>query len=93
MTEVVVTNSIQLPEKQIGKIKVLSVTLVGEAIRRIYEELSVSKLFDCTGVSLVTVRRSGNWLFIQISDILQFMASDQAESSNCKGVRLWLISR
>ncbi|NLV91445.1 MAG: ribose-phosphate pyrophosphokinase [Firmicutes bacterium] len=48
LTEVVVTNSIQLPEeKQIDKIKVLSVApLFSEAIRRIYEELSVSKLFD-----------------------------------------------
>jgi len=46
--EVVVTNSIPLPpEKQLDKIKVLSVApLFGEAIRRIFEELSVSKLFD-----------------------------------------------
>lgn len=46
--EVVVTNSIPLPpEKQLEKIKVLSVApLFGEAIRRIFEELSVSKLFD-----------------------------------------------
>ncbi|NMB25042.1 MAG: ribose-phosphate pyrophosphokinase [Firmicutes bacterium] len=46
--EVVVTNSIPLPaEKQLDKMKVLSVApLFGEAIRRIFEELSVSKLFD-----------------------------------------------
>ncbi|MGI6566065.1 MAG: ribose-phosphate diphosphokinase [Limnochordia bacterium] len=46
--EVVVTNSIPLsPEKQLDKIKVLSVApLFGEAIRRIFEELPVSKLFD-----------------------------------------------
>ncbi|NLK08569.1 MAG: ribose-phosphate pyrophosphokinase [Firmicutes bacterium] len=46
--EVVVTNSIPLPaEKQLEKVKVLSVaSLFGEAIRRIFEELSVSKLFD-----------------------------------------------
>ncbi|NMB12337.1 MAG: ribose-phosphate pyrophosphokinase [Firmicutes bacterium] len=46
--EVVVTNSIPLPpEKQLDKIRVLSVApLFGEAIRRIFEELSVSKLFD-----------------------------------------------
>ena len=46
--EVVVTNSIPVPpEKQLDKIKVLSVApLFGEAIRRIFEELPVSKLFD-----------------------------------------------
>jgi len=46
--EVIVTNSIPLPpEKRLDKIKVLSVApLFGEAIRRIFEELSVSKLFD-----------------------------------------------
>ncbi|NLA59066.1 MAG: ribose-phosphate pyrophosphokinase [Firmicutes bacterium] len=46
--EVVVTDSIPLsPEKQLDKIKVLSVApLFGEAIRRIFEELPVSKLFD-----------------------------------------------
>lgn len=46
--EVVVTNTIPLgPEKQIDKIKVLSVAPVfGEAIIRIYEDLSVSKLFE-----------------------------------------------
>lgn len=46
--EVVVTNSIPLPpEKQLDKMRVLSVApLFGEAIRRIFEELSVSKLFD-----------------------------------------------
>lgn len=46
--EVVVTNTIPLaPEKEIDKIKVLSVApLLGEAIIRIHEDLSVSKLFD-----------------------------------------------
>ncbi len=46
--EVVVTNTIPLSkEKQIEKIKVLSIApLLGEAILRIYEDLSVSKLFD-----------------------------------------------
>ncbi|HHV93020.1 MAG TPA: ribose-phosphate pyrophosphokinase [Firmicutes bacterium] len=46
--EVVVTDSIPLPpEKQLDKIKVLSVApLFGEAIRRIFEELPVSKLFE-----------------------------------------------
>ncbi|RJQ31566.1 MAG: ribose-phosphate pyrophosphokinase [Peptococcaceae bacterium] len=46
--EVVVTNTIPVPkEKMIDKIKVLSVApLLGEAIIRIYEDLSVSKLFD-----------------------------------------------
>ncbi|MFV9511733.1 ribose-phosphate diphosphokinase [Tepidibacillus sp. LV47] len=46
--ELVVTNTIQLgKEKQIDKIKVLSVApLIGEAIIRIHEKLSVSKLFD-----------------------------------------------
>lgn len=46
--EVVVTNTIPLkPEKQLDKIKVLSVApLIGDAIIRIHEELSVSKLFD-----------------------------------------------
>lgn len=45
--EVIVTNSIDLSEeKQIGKIKVLSIApLFGEAIRRIHEDLSVSSLF------------------------------------------------
>jgi len=45
--EVVVTNSICLPEeKQIDKIKALSIApLFGEAIRRIHEDLSVSSLF------------------------------------------------
>ncbi len=48
LKEVVVTNSIPLPEeKRLEKIKVLSVApLFSEAIRRIFEELSVSKLFD-----------------------------------------------
>ena len=46
--ELVVTNTIKLPpEKQIDKIKVLSVApLIGEAIIRVHERLSVSKLFD-----------------------------------------------
>ncbi|GAW91659.1 ribose-phosphate diphosphokinase [Calderihabitans maritimus] len=48
ISEVVVTNTIPLPpEKQIPKIKCLSVApLLGEAIIRIHEDLSVSKLFD-----------------------------------------------
>lgn len=46
--ELVVTNTIPLSsEKKIDKIKVLSVApLIGEAIIRVHEELSVSKLFD-----------------------------------------------
>ena len=46
--ELVVTDSIPLPEdKNCNKIKVLSVApLFAEAIHRIYEGLSVSKLFD-----------------------------------------------
>ncbi|AQS57854.1 ribose-phosphate diphosphokinase [Desulforamulus ferrireducens] len=46
--EVVVTNTIPLPpEKMIDKIKILSVApLLGEAIIRIHEDLSVSKLFS-----------------------------------------------
>ena len=46
--EVLVTNTIQVPpEKIIPKMKVLSVApLLGEAIIRIHEDLSVSKLFD-----------------------------------------------
>jgi len=46
--EVVVTNTIPLPQdKKIDKIKVLSVApLLGEAIVRIHEDLSVSKLFS-----------------------------------------------
>ncbi len=45
--EIVVTNTIPLPEhKAIGQIHVLSVApLIGEAIIRIHEDLSVSKLF------------------------------------------------
>jgi ribose-phosphate pyrophosphokinase len=45
--EVIITNTIPLPEnKVIDKIKVLSVApLIGEAIIRIHEDLSVSKLF------------------------------------------------
>ena len=45
--EIVVTNTIPLQNKQLAKIKVLSVApLIGDAIIRIHEELSVSKLFD-----------------------------------------------
>jgi len=46
--EVLVTNTIPLPKhKIIDKIKILSVApLLGEAIIRIHEDLSVSKLFD-----------------------------------------------
>ncbi len=46
--EVIITNTIPVPkEKLIDKIKVLSVApLLGEAIIRIHEDLSVSKLFD-----------------------------------------------
>ena len=46
--EVVVTNTIPIPpEHRPEKIKTLSVApLFGEAIRRIYEEVSVSRLFD-----------------------------------------------
>jgi len=46
--EVVTTNTIPVPgEKLINKLKVLSVApLLGEAIIRIHEDLSVSKLFD-----------------------------------------------
>ena len=45
--EIAVTNTILLPEeKRIDKIKVLSVgRLLGEAIKSIHEETSVSKLF------------------------------------------------
>ncbi len=48
LKEVVVTNTIPLsPEKQLDKIKVISVApLFGDAIIRIHEELSVSKLFE-----------------------------------------------
>ncbi|PTM54822.1 ribose-phosphate diphosphokinase [Desmospora activa] len=46
--EMVVTNTIPLSEeKQLEKMRVLSVApLIGEAIIRVHEELSVSKLFD-----------------------------------------------
>lgn len=46
--ELVVTNTIALPEdKLIPKIKMLSIApIIGEAIIRVHEELSVSKLFD-----------------------------------------------
>lgn len=46
--EVVITNTIPLsPDKRIKKIKALSIApLLGEAIIRIHEDLSVSKLFD-----------------------------------------------
>lgn len=48
VTEVVITDTIPLPaDKQITKITVLPVApLLGDAILRIYEDLSVSKLFD-----------------------------------------------
>ncbi|MFZ3172514.1 MAG: ribose-phosphate pyrophosphokinase [Carboxydocellales bacterium] len=48
ISELVVTNTIPLPpEKLTSKIKVLSVApLLGEAIVRVHEDLSVSKLFD-----------------------------------------------
>lgn len=48
MKELIVTNTIPLPEAKLHpKIKVLSVApLFGEAIVRIFSELSVSKLFD-----------------------------------------------
>lgn len=48
ISEVIVTNTIAVPqEKLVEKIKVLSVApLLGDAILRIYEDLSVSKLFD-----------------------------------------------
>jgi ribose-phosphate pyrophosphokinase len=47
LEEVVITNSVPLtPDKQIAKIRVLSVApLVAEAIRRIHDEESVSGLF------------------------------------------------
>ncbi len=46
--KVITTNTIKLPpEKQIEKIKVVSVApLIGEAIMRIHEDLSVSTLFE-----------------------------------------------
>lgn len=46
--ELIVTNTIPIPEdKMLDKIKVLSVaTLLAEAIKRIYEGQSLSKLFD-----------------------------------------------
>lgn len=46
--EILVTNTIKVPkEKMISKLKILSVApLLGEAIIRIHEDLSVSKLFD-----------------------------------------------
>ena len=49
LKEVVVTNTIPLPEeKQIDKIKVLSVApLLGEAIMRVHQDASVSELFTC----------------------------------------------
>lgn len=48
LKEVVVTNTIPIaPEKRIDKIKILSTApLLGEAIIRIHENLSVSKLFN-----------------------------------------------
>jgi ribose-phosphate pyrophosphokinase len=46
--EIIVTDTIPLPpEKHLPKIRVLSVAqLIGDAIIRVHEELSVSKLFD-----------------------------------------------
>lgn len=46
--EMVTTNTIKLPpQKKVSKVKTLSVApLFGEAIMRIHEDLSVSKLFD-----------------------------------------------
>jgi ribose-phosphate pyrophosphokinase len=46
--EMITTNTIKLPpEKHTDKIKIISVApLIGEAIMRIHEDLSVSKLFD-----------------------------------------------
>jgi len=46
--EIVATNTIKLaPEKKIENIRILSVApLLGEAIIRVYEDLSVSRLFD-----------------------------------------------
>lgn len=48
LKEIVVTNTIPLPgEKRLDNMTVLSVApLIGEAILRIHEDLSVSKLFD-----------------------------------------------
>ena len=48
ISELIITNTIPLPqEKQIDKIKVLSVApLLGEAIMRIFHDVSVSRLFD-----------------------------------------------
>jgi ribose-phosphate pyrophosphokinase len=48
ITEIIVTDTIPLPpEKRLPKIRVLSVAqLIGDAIIRVHEELSVSKLFD-----------------------------------------------
>ena len=46
--ELIITNTIPLPpEKKLDKIKVLSVApMFGEAMIRIYKQLSVSSLFD-----------------------------------------------
>ena len=46
--KIITTNTIKLPqEKMIDKIKVVSIApLIGEAIKRIHEDLSVSTLFD-----------------------------------------------
>ncbi|HEY9899584.1 MAG TPA: ribose-phosphate pyrophosphokinase [Pantanalinema sp.] len=48
LSELIITNTIPLPiEKQVSKIKVLSVAgLLGEAILRIHEDASVSTLFE-----------------------------------------------
>jgi ribose-phosphate pyrophosphokinase len=47
LKELIVTDTIPLPpEKQISKIKVVSVAPVfGEAIRRAFEDVSISQLF------------------------------------------------
>ena len=47
LIHIVITNTIPLPpEKRIEKIKCLSIApLIGEAIIRIHEDISVSKLF------------------------------------------------
>jgi len=52
LSEVVVTNTIPLDEhKQIEKIKTISIApLLGEAIIRIHEDISVSKLFVSSGL-------------------------------------------
>jgi ribose-phosphate pyrophosphokinase len=48
ITEVVVTNTVPIPEeKRFGKLKVLSIApLIADALRAVFEESSVSELFD-----------------------------------------------